>query len=180
MYAIESGAQGPFTRAWWPARGRRPCDFLGFEATYGLEVMPKRAHKVNLPRIRLRRTRGVPLYQQVYAALRDAILQVRIAPGDRLPSTRTLAQTLGVSRNTVEVAYEQLLAEGFLKARVGSGTRAARATPETYLRDLPLITKDALGQRGKPLRRIALEACYPSRVASLADPDGNPLHLFES
>jgi GntR family transcriptional regulator/MocR family aminotransferase len=52
------------------------------------------------------------LYSQVYRALRRQILSGRIRPGSRLPSTRWLASELGISRNTVLLAYEQLIAEG--------------------------------------------------------------------
>ena len=63
-----------------------------------------------------------PLNRRVCAALRKAILERRIAPGSKLPSSRALAADLGVSRNTVLYAYEQLAAEGYVETRVGSGT----------------------------------------------------------
>lgn len=62
-----------------------------------------------------------PLSRQVYAALRDDILNGRLPHHDRLPSTRALAQSLGVSRTTVLAAYEALHAEGFLGARSTAG-----------------------------------------------------------
>jgi GntR family transcriptional regulator/MocR family aminotransferase len=68
-----------------------------------------------------------PLYRQIYRALREAMLGGRLLPGVRLPSTRTLATELGVSRNTVLAAYDQLLAEGYLDGRVGSGTVVAES-----------------------------------------------------
>jgi len=64
----------------------------------------------------------VPLYQQIYDELRSAILTGRLAPGARLPATRELASALGVARNTVMNAFDQLLAEGYLEGRVGDGT----------------------------------------------------------
>jgi GntR family transcriptional regulator/MocR family aminotransferase len=73
------------------------------------------------------------LYQQVYQALRGEILSGQLAPGSRLPSTRGLARELGVSRNTVLLAYEQLLAEGYAVGQVGSGTYVAAALPEAPL-----------------------------------------------
>ncbi|MEW2223259.1 PLP-dependent aminotransferase family protein [Streptomyces sp. NPDC006990] len=64
------------------------------------------------------------------AALRDAVRTGRLAPGTRLPSSRTLAADLGLARNTVAGAYTELVAEGWLSARQGSGTRVAdRAAP---------------------------------------------------
>jgi GntR family transcriptional regulator / MocR family aminotransferase len=63
-------------------------------------------------------------------ALRQAVQDGRLTAGTRLPATRTLAADLGVARNTVADAYGQLVAEGWLTARQGSGTRVAeRATP---------------------------------------------------
>lgn len=67
----------------------------------------------------------------VYAGLRDAILQGRLPVNARLPSTRQLALDYGVSRGTVVSAYEQLLAEGYLNAQQGSGTRVNAVTRET-------------------------------------------------
>ncbi|MFD8690914.1 PLP-dependent aminotransferase family protein [Streptomyces sp. NPDC059651] len=59
-------------------------------------------------------------------ALREAARTGRLAPGTRLPSSRTLAADLGMARNTVADAYAELVAEGWLTARQGSGTRVAR------------------------------------------------------
>jgi len=70
-----------------------------------------------------------PLHRQLYGQLREAILGRRIRPGARLPSTRMLAAEIGVSRNTILNAYEQLFAEGYLDARGGSATRVAECLP---------------------------------------------------
>jgi GntR family transcriptional regulator/MocR family aminotransferase len=59
-------------------------------------------------------------------ALRDAVRSGRLAPGVRLPSSRSLAADLGLARNTVADAYGELVAEGWLSARQGSGTRVAQ------------------------------------------------------
>ena len=61
----------------------------------------------------------------IYRALLGAIRSGRLAVGDRLPPSRALARDLGVARNTVATAYERLVAEGFLDARVGDGTYVA-------------------------------------------------------
>ncbi|MFD5102645.1 GntR family transcriptional regulator, partial [Streptomyces albidochromogenes] len=58
-------------------------------------------------------------------ALREAVRTGRLAAGTRLPSSRSLASDLGVARNTVADAYAELVAEGWLTARQGSGTRVA-------------------------------------------------------
>ncbi len=68
-----------------------------------------------------------PLTVQLQNALRTAVREGRLAVHARLPSTRTLALDLGISRGTVAEAYRQLVAEGYLIARSGSGTRVAGA-----------------------------------------------------
>jgi len=65
---------------------------------------------------------GEPLFRQVYLGLRQAILSAAFPAGGRLPSTRDLAEQLGISRTVVVLAYDQLLAEGFVVGRGGSGT----------------------------------------------------------
>src|ERR1700754_4833095 len=61
----------------------------------------------------------------VYRALRAAIVDGRLPVGERLPPTRVLAADLGVARGSVATAYERLIAEGYLTARVGAGTFVA-------------------------------------------------------
>jgi GntR family transcriptional regulator/MocR family aminotransferase len=82
----------------------------------------------------LNRSGSVPLHTQVYTGLRDSILDGRLRPGASMPSTRDLPSLLGVSRNTVLAAYDQLQAEGFIEPRVGSGTYVAHSIPDGYLR----------------------------------------------
>ena len=72
--------------------------------------------------ILLQKKSNLPLHQQLYEELRQAILLGKLAPGEKLPSTRTLAQSFGISRGTVKLSYEQLLNEGYLETIVGSGT----------------------------------------------------------
>lgn len=85
--------------------------------------------------VELRREAGLPLRAQLERGLRAAVRSGRLHPGTRLPSSRALAAQLGVSRGVVVEAYAQLVAEGYLTARQGDGTRvaaaeAARAAPE--------------------------------------------------
>lgn len=63
----------------------------------------------------------VPLYEQIYTNVKNLILQGELKTGDKLPSTRGLAATLGVSRNTVDTAYYQLQAEGYIDTTPKSG-----------------------------------------------------------
>jgi GntR family transcriptional regulator/MocR family aminotransferase len=71
---------------------------------------------------------------QIYRQLRDVILDRRLRPGDALPASRELAESVGVSRTTVRVAYDRLGGEGFVTCHVGAGTfvteRAARVPTE--------------------------------------------------
>jgi GntR family transcriptional regulator/MocR family aminotransferase len=70
------------------------------------------------------------LYLQVYRALRGEILGGRLASGERVPATREIAELLKISRNTAVMAYEQLLAEGYIESRVGAaGTVVANVLP---------------------------------------------------
>src|SRR5688500_10293026 len=65
-----------------------------------------------------------PLHAQLTRALKTAMISGRVGAGARLPATRMLARELGVSRNTVLSAYEQLRAEGFIHGRTCSGSYA--------------------------------------------------------
>lgn len=71
------------------------------------------------------RTQKRPLIQQVYEQIRMRILHGELRAGMQLPSTRELARDLHVSRNVVLEAYDQLLAEGYIESRPGSGTYVA-------------------------------------------------------
>jgi GntR family transcriptional regulator / MocR family aminotransferase len=80
--------------------------------------------------LRLDRASSEPLRSQLERELREAIRSHRLAAGERLPSSRELARGLGVSRGLVQDCYEQLLAEGYLSARAGSGTRVAAGSAQ--------------------------------------------------
>lgn len=75
--------------------------------------------------LRLDRASRVPWGVQLSAAIRGMVTEGRLAPGDRLPSSRALAADLGVARSVAEQAYAQLVAEGWLEGRHGSGTYVA-------------------------------------------------------
>jgi GntR family transcriptional regulator/MocR family aminotransferase len=103
----------------------------------------------------LRREAAAPLSLQVARQLQAAIEAGRVAPGTRLPSTRSLARELGVSRNTVLAAYEELTDRGFVRSRRGSGMYVCARVPDL------------------DLKRVLRDAQYPSRTAVTADTDGN-------
>src|SRR5262245_37445647 len=92
--------------------------------------MPRTASPAPLLTPHLNPAAAAPLFRQLYDALRQAILAGTLRPGGRLPATRTLAAELGVSRNTIVTAYEQLLAEGYLTGRVGSGSYVTLELPD--------------------------------------------------
>jgi GntR family transcriptional regulator / MocR family aminotransferase len=82
------------------------------------------------PLIRIDRNVGRPLYEQVYDAFRAAIVARNLRPGERIPSTRSLAAELRLSRIPVLNAYSQLLAEGYFESRVGAGTFVTSSLPD--------------------------------------------------
>jgi GntR family transcriptional regulator/MocR family aminotransferase len=109
----------------------------------------------------------VPLSVAVGEALKAKIIGGVYQPGSRVPSTRSLAAELGVSRTTVTVAYEKLLAEGYLEARAGSSTfvpAAFRAVPAPAGSAAPACPAAApkLAQHGT--RALALAAAPPPQV----------------
>ena len=73
--------------------------------------------------ITLDEQRPLSLQQQLYTRLRDDILAGRLRSGERLPPSRVLATQLAVSRTTVVLVYDQLVAEGYAEARQGAGRR---------------------------------------------------------
>ncbi len=101
---------------------------------------------------------GKPLNRGLYDCIRGAILEGDLAPDTRLPPSRDLAAEMKLSRNTVMFAYEQLLAEGYVRARIGSGTFVASTAPEAYLnvarstpRQAPAAAMPGLSPRGARL-----------------------------
>ena len=105
----------------------------------------------------------MPLFRQIHAGLRDAILAGRLAPDTRLPSSRSLAEKFGVSRNTVLCAYAELVADGLAIGQVGSGTRVSTRAP----RARPLTAEQIVAQSG-----------YPRTALPFHDPDGNALFAY--
>jgi len=119
-------------------------------------------------------------------ALREAVRSGRLPPGSRLPATRTLAAELGLARNTVAAAYDQLVAEGFLTARTGSGTTVAAvprvpaaagpvaAQPELPRYDLRPGSPDVTAFPTAAWLRAARRAlgAAPARTFDYGDPRG--------
>ncbi|MEE1756144.1 MocR-like pyridoxine biosynthesis transcription factor PdxR [Streptomyces sp. SP18CS02] len=110
--------------------------------------------------------RGPGLRAGLMDALREAVRTGRLAPGTRLPSSRSLAGDLGIARNTVADAYAELVAEGWLTAQQGSGTRVApRAAPR----------RPAPPSRAPAGRRTPVGGADPASAGRpLAAPAGGP------
>ncbi|MGI5237256.1 PLP-dependent aminotransferase family protein [Dactylosporangium sp. CA-139066] len=106
---------------------------------------------------------------RIYRQLRDAILDGRLRPGERVPPSRELARRLSVARNTVAAAYDRLVGDGFLRGRAGAGTfvaysgepATARRAPAGPLR--PARRWAALGEEPPPTppARLDLRIGHP-------------------
>ena len=79
-----------------------------------------------------------PIQSQIARQIRTLVLSGRLKPQAKLPSTRALSDELAVARATVVEAYEQLLSEGYVETRSGSGTRVAAELPEALLTSAPV------------------------------------------
>ena len=130
-----------------------------------------------VPPISLDRRKKTPLYRQLYDGFRAAILDGLLRPGQQVPSTRSLAVELQISRIPVIHAYEQLRAEGYLETVVGAGTRIAlslmgdtlrcsAARAQRRPRMLGLATRK-MSQRGAKLSRGPTHAWVPPWVPTL-------------
>jgi GntR family transcriptional regulator/MocR family aminotransferase len=107
-----------------------------------------------LSSLQLDRNSGQPLFRQLYAAIKQAILSGAMQPGMQLPPSRDFCRSLSISRQTVLNAYEQLLAEGYLLGSVGKGTYVNHHLPVQKTRNEDALSKvgieipRTLSQRG--------------------------------
>jgi GntR family transcriptional regulator / MocR family aminotransferase len=114
----------------------------------------------------------VPLFVQIERAITGDVRRGRLRPGDLLPGTRTLADTLGVHRSTVVAAYQELIAQGWVAARSGGGTVVAASPPE------PRPRRFAAGPAGgSPPRRPGFDVA-PLEVPSVPAPPAGVLALW--
>ncbi len=111
-----------------------------------------------------------PLQSQIARQIRALVLNGRLKPQARLPSTRALAEELSIARATVVEAYEQLLSEGYIETRSGSGTRVAAELPEALLTSPVQVRADVRKPAPQPRRR---EPARPFR-SGLVDWEGFP------
>src|SRR5580692_9158848 len=107
--------------------------------------------------------KGEPLFRQVYRGLRQAILAGTFRASDRLPSTREMADQLGISRTVVLLAYDQLVAEGFAAGRGGSGTYVAEGLSGTRPKKLETSTRLRLSRYGAAAAEVATSVDFPGR-----------------
>jgi GntR family transcriptional regulator/MocR family aminotransferase len=106
---------------------------------------------------------GEPLFRQVYLGLRQAILAGSFSPGERLPSSRDLAEQLGISRTVALAAYDQLLAEGFVEGHRGSGTFVSQSLTATRPRKQEKSASLQLSHFGLAAAAATPAVEFPSR-----------------
>jgi len=115
-----------------------------------------------LPHFHLDRASREPLHAQLARALRLSIQTGDLPAGATLPSTRALAESLAVSRNTVVTAYDELAAEGRIAGCRGSATVVSAAPP---------------ARRTPDFRAMVRSSQYPLDPAGFRDPDGHELYF---
>ncbi len=118
---------------------------------------------------------GIAAVRWLYESLRAAILDGRLRPGTRLPATRDLARTYRLSRGTIVAAFELLKSEGYVDARVGSGTSVAAQLPDRLL-EAGRRAAPAVERRGHPARLSE----YSRRVRALGTADSPRIRAFRT
>ena len=139
--------------------------------------MTRRARKAPPLGLVLDATLAEPLHRQIGEQLRRAILERRLAPGTKLPSSRLMAEELGVARGTALLAVDQLIAEGYLVTQAGSGISVAANLPEDMLVS-PSVDGAATTARSRATaddpvlsrRTVELLAAGPTPQAPFGDP----------
>ncbi|HEY7335574.1 MAG TPA: PLP-dependent aminotransferase family protein [Bryobacteraceae bacterium] len=118
------------------------------------------------PEISLDAQSQEPLYRQLYAKFKDAILKQELARGERLPPTRELAGSLGLNRTTVAAAYELLESEGLIRGYVGRGSfvEGVPETPKALDWRALLPEKEEAAPAVSPATRISFAASIPSET----------------
>lgn len=139
------------------------------------DKMAKRAPKLKIRSLRLQNFSG-PLHRRIYFALREQILRGDFQNDERLPSSRILAKSLGLSRNTILAAYDRLADHGYAVARIGSGTRVRRESARLKYAAVRQAVPAQI--RGK-LADVFKQARYPLRHARFHDRDGNSLYVYD-
>src|SRR5438094_7574702 len=131
--------------------------------------MAKRSRVVLLD-IAVDRESEVPLQRQVYLAIRRLILVGGLKPGARLPSTRVLANELHLARTSVLDAFGQLIFEGYLQGKVGSGTRVSSRIPHDVRTLGSAAEQNRIPNVGRKPGIARLMALYPFQQTVVAPP----------
>src|SRR6202020_1390620 len=117
--------------------------------------MKKKPHGAAAPMIAVHRKGEKPLHRQIYDAFRAMILERRLQPGQQIPSSRALADELGISRIPVLGAYAQLLAEGYLESRSGAGTFVTSSLSDRLLSARPAVASVASDLASDAISRVS-------------------------
>src|SRR5687768_12217499 len=137
-----------------------------------IPVMPRPLRKAAPLGLVLDAASPTPLHRQIGEQVRRAILERRLAPGQRLPSSRLMASELDVARGTVLLAMDQLIAEGYLVAQAASGLSVANDLPDDML----------TAPRGAPAGAAAADrpaAASLSRRARAVQREATPIFGFD-
>lgn len=108
---------------------------------------------------------AAPLYRQIYEQLREAILAGTLKPGAKVPPSRLMAKELGISRTTIITAIDQLIAEGYLEARQGSGTHVAGWRHELEGQTAPRSTRKMNSGPGPSVSRLWISRLSKGKAA---------------
>jgi len=119
---------------------------------------------LRVPSIALHRGASKPLHRQIVEQIAVAIAAGNLDADARLPSSRSLARILRVSRNTVVAAYDDLSANGLIRVMRGAGVRVNGSGP---LAGMPVAG----------LHGLVEAAHFPARVLELEDSDANPIYV---
>lgn len=117
-----------------------------------------------------------PIGSQVYHAIRKAILDGRLTSGSRLPSTRTLAEMMSISRNSVIAGFERLIDEGYLLTRRGAGTFVASTIPDELIQTTNNLT--SLSSSSAPTDALNPNIQKAQTFWSNSQPNANSGHMF--
>ncbi|MEM8503248.1 MAG: PLP-dependent aminotransferase family protein [Cyanobacteria bacterium P01_D01_bin.1] len=124
--------------------------------------------------IDLRPDTGMALHRQIYEQIRVAILTGRVRSHQKLPASRQLAISLGVSRTTVTQSYDQLISEGYLQTKPGAGTFVCAQVPDSLLSINP-TRNDIARDSASELETAALETAAQPPLADLFSAYGDRL-----
>lgn len=132
----------------------------------------KRVATTVMPPVSVDRDGNLPIYGQLYEWFRGAITEGRLRPGQRVPSTRSLAAELKISRIPVLSAYEQLRTEGYLETVIGAGTRVAQVIVDEAALPIRLSSRSANshGPLGGAARRLSARGLPLTRGINIAWP----------